>query len=679
MKKENNMRKQLATLFLVICIMVLMQPRCVKASGNYTADWQRWSQGASAYSAMQYGCRVTAYSKMLAEAGYAGFGNPDGFFEWGKARGYFRESDTLELKGIGTAPVTYINSNGGTASLVGQKALTGNNATDAVTVMNLINQGYYVVLTCSAHSVYVGRAESISQGTAVILDSWASTKIGPSFQYRNYTQYTFKTANYFRITDNSTSLNVTFDSESVDNLTDTNATISIWVSNAGSITERGFYIGMSNGYQNKVIVGTEQVEWTRFREIYNIADYYGDLTPGITYTYFFYVKKGEQEYHSAVGHFQTTGSTNVTFDTYGVDNISEDSAHISTWFSNPNGYTISSIGFCVGESFRSLKKVEVYRNVGWTRAEPKCGIKDYAGSLKESTNYVARFYVTIGTVTYYSDYIVFSTASSIKNMEKEHVWNAGEITDEVTCTEDGTIIYTCTVCGKTKIESIEATGHIRDCVTNNDGTHSWICSNCGEAEMFNCHYEVSVVKPTCNTEGYTIYTCVDCAYTYKADDIECVEHSFTNYVSDNNATSETDGTKTAYCDYGCGMTNTIVDKGSILKKVTSDLEKSENNTANIPIVKVKSFKVKPGKGKLILSWKKLSGITGYEIQVSTKKNLKKAKTITVSKSKKKYVKKGLESKKKYYIRIRAYKNYQDINGKIQRSYGKWNKTNEKTK
>lgn len=200
---KGKVLKKFMCFVLAICMIALVQPKYVQASGNYTADWERWSQGASGYSAMQYGCRVTAYSKMLAEAGYTGFGNPDGFFEWGKARGYFRASDTCELTSLGVAPVTYVNNNGGTASLAGKQPLSGNKATDANTIMNLINQGYYVVLTCKQHSVYVGRQASISQGTAVILDSWKSRKEGPSFQYKNYSQYTFQNAYYFRITNNN--------------------------------------------------------------------------------------------------------------------------------------------------------------------------------------------------------------------------------------------------------------------------------------------------------------------------------------------------------------------------------------------------------------------------------------------------------------------------------------------
>ena len=53
-------------------------------------------------------------------------------------------------------------------------------------------------------------------------------------------------------------------------------------------------------------------------------------------------------------------------------------------------------------------------------------------------------------------------------------------------------------------------------------------------------------------------------------------HSYTNYVSDNNATTEADGTKTAVCDRGCGSTNTITDAGSKLP----DNEGDQDNQGN---------------------------------------------------------------------------------------------------
>ncbi len=60
------------------------------------------------------------------------------------------------------------------------------------------------------------------------------------------------------------------------------------------------------------------------------------------------------------------------------------------------------------------------------------------------------------------------------------------------------------------------------------------------------------------------------------------EHAFTDYVSDNNATYEADGTKTAKCNgEGCTETDTVPDVGSKLKShITFKTLKLEGNTAS---------------------------------------------------------------------------------------------------
>lgn len=97
------------------------------------------------------------------------------------------------------------------------------------------------------------------------------------------------------------------------------------------------------------------------------------------------------------------------------------------------------------------------------------------------------------------------------------------------------------------------------------------------------------------------------------------------------------------------------------------------------VSKVKSLKATAGSKKLTVTWKKLSGAAGYELQVSTKSSFKGAKTVKISKSKKKYVAGKLKAKKKYYVRIRAYKTYKDTKGKTKKVYGKWVKVSKKTK
>ncbi|MGN1123129.1 MAG: fibronectin type III domain-containing protein, partial [Eubacterium sp.] len=88
-------------------------------------------------------------------------------------------------------------------------------------------------------------------------------------------------------------------------------------------------------------------------------------------------------------------------------------------------------------------------------------------------------------------------------------------------------------------------------------------------------------------------------------------------------------------------------------------------------------KLKKGKKQFTLYWKKLSGVSGYQVQYSTSKKFYKSKTKTVTvkgnKSKKpsKTIKK-LKSGKKYYVRVRAYKKVK-VNGKTMTYFGDWSK------
>ncbi len=91
---------------------------------------------------------------------------------------------------------------------------------------------------------------------------------------------------------------------------------------------------------------------------------------------------------------------------------------------------------------------------------------------------------------------------------------------------------------------------------------------------------------------------------------------------------------------------------------------------------VKLSSLTAGKKELTVKWAKGSGITGYEIQYSLKKNFKDAKIVTVKKAATtKTVLKNLKAKKTYYVRIRTYKT---VNGT--KYYSAWSAIrNKKTK
>lgn len=90
-------------------------------------------------------------------------------------------------------------------------------------------------------------------------------------------------------------------------------------------------------------------------------------------------------------------------------------------------------------------------------------------------------------------------------------------------------------------------------------------------------------------------------------------------------------------------------------------------------ISIKSLK--KGRKQVKVTWKKGSGLTGYEIQVATNtKFTKNKKTVRVAKkSITSTTVKKLKAKKKYYVRVRTYKTMK-IYGKSTRVYSSWSKT-----
>ena len=77
---------------------------------------------------------------------------------------------------------------------------------------------------------------------------------------------------------------------------------------------------------------------------------------------------------------------------------------------------------------------------------------------------------------------------------------------------------------------------------------------------------VSNNDATCEEDGTKTAECDNgCGKTDTVtDEGSKLGHKFTNYISNGDATCEADGTKTATCDNGCGKTDTITDEGSKL-------------------------------------------------------------------------------------------------------------------
>lgn len=161
-------------------------------------------------------------------------------------------------------------------------------------------------------------------------------------------------------------------------------------------------------------------------------------------------------------------------------------------------------------------------------------------------------------------------------------------------------------------------------------------------------YNATGVKPgqyTLNvTDKSSTYAPFSASFTLTTDNVvtatgynKTLEFTYTN-KSDTTATKPSDATTATKPAATTTATKPAVKP---VKKVT---------------VKKQTAKVKAGKKKLTVTWKKDKNVSGYQIKIATKKNFKGAKTYTVKsyKTYKKVIKK-LKAKKKYFVKVRAYK------------------------
>lgn len=106
------------------------------------------------------------------------------------------------------------------------------------------------------------------------------------------------------------------------------------------------------------------------------------------------------------------------------------------------------------------------------------------------------------------------------------------------------------------------------------GRHYRVCTDktCGYKEVTDCQYDigVKVSDATCTSPAAYSKTCSFCGGKKNFAVGNALGHVFTNYVPDNNATCEKDGTKTAVCDRcvknksSNKAKNTVTDEGSAL-------------------------------------------------------------------------------------------------------------------
>ncbi len=147
-------------------------------------------------------------------------------------------------------------------------------------------------------------------------------------------------------------------------------------------------------------------------------------------------------------------------------------------------------------------------------------------------------------------------------LECTHSYGNGEVTKAPTCTEEGAMTYTCTVCAGTKVEAIASLGgHAYDAgvVTTAPtceaaGVKTFTCTVCqatkteAVASLGGHAYDVGVVTvaPTCEAAGVKLFTCTVCQAT-KTEALASLGHSYNEGVVTTPNSCFTAGVKTYTC------------------------------------------------------------------------------------------------------------------------------------
>ncbi|MBQ6873752.1 MAG: leucine-rich repeat protein [Clostridia bacterium] len=257
-----------------------------------------------------------------------------------------------------------------------------------------------------------------------------------------------------------------------------------------------------------------------------------------------------------------------------------------------------------------------------------------------------------------------------------HTYTA-KTTKTATCTAAGIITYTCS-CGENYTKTIPAKGHnsntalkaVSATYTSTGLTAGKKCSVCGTVTVA----QQTVAKLTLGKVDGLKAKKVKVA---KKSEITLTWNSLGDgvkyevYIKNGKKwTKLTTTSKTSYTVKKDGKKKYLkADKEYQfrVRAVVDDIKGKYSSTLKVETIpSTATLKLKAGKKQLTASWSKVSDISGYEVQYSTSKKMKSAKTVNAKKSSKKTTIKKLTKGKKYFVRVRTYKT---VNGK--KIYSDW--------
>ena len=217
----------------------------------------------------------------------------------------------------------------------------------------------------------------------------------------------------------------------------------------------------------------------------------------------------------------------------------------------------------------------------------------------------------------------------------EHIWSEGVIIKAPTCTQKGEKEFTCTICGETKTEEIEATGHQNTEVRGKQEATCKIDGYSGDVYCKDCNtkMETGIViaatgrhtwdngkvtkAPTCTQKGKKRFTCTICGEK-KTEELETTVHIYKTAIT--KATTARNGSVEEKCS-GCGK----VRNKKIIYRIKSAVLKSSsytyNGKAKKPAVIVKDSSGRAiGKGNYTVTYKNNKKVGRATVTIKLKGN-----------------------------------------------------------
>lgn len=127
-----------------------------------------------------------------------------------------------------------------------------------------------------------------------------------------------------------------------------------------------------------------------------------------------------------------------------------------------------------------------------------------------------------------------------------HAWDNG-VTTAATCNAEGSIVYTCKDCGRTKTTVIQKTNHVWNDGTvekvstcSEEGSTLFTCTICGETKSeaipkLAHDFKGSDVAATCISQGYHLEKCSVCGEEAKTDFVSALGHEWVDATCTNAA------------------------------------------------------------------------------------------------------------------------------------------------